>query len=70
MQPTRIDDPDDPRVALYRDLPDAVLRRRIEGRHGVFVVEGARTVRVLLGSSFPVLSVLLLPPDSRRWPTW
>jgi tRNA G18 (ribose-2'-O)-methylase SpoU len=60
VQPTRIDDPDDPRVALYRGLPDAVLRRRIEGRHGVFVVEGARTVRVLLGTTFPVLSVLLL----------
>lgn len=60
MQPTRIDDPDDPRVALYRHLPDAVLRGGIEGRYGVFVVEGARTVRVLLGTSFPVLSVLLL----------
>ena len=60
MQPTLIDDPDDPRLALYRGLPDADLRRRIESGHGVFVVEGARTVRVLLGTSFPVLSVLLL----------
>ena len=66
MQPTRIDDPDDPRLALYRDLPDAVLRRRIEGGHGVFVVEGARAVRVLLGTTFPVLSVLLPVRPARR----
>jgi tRNA G18 (ribose-2'-O)-methylase SpoU len=61
VEPTPIDDPDDPRLELYRGLPDGMLRRRIEGDHGVFVVEGARALRILVGSKFPVVSVLLRP---------
>ena len=54
---------DTPTTPAWRSI--AISGRRdscggIEGRYGVFVVEGARTVRVLLGTSFPVLSVLLL----------
>ena len=48
------------RVELYRGLPDAALRRRIEAEHGIFVVEGARSLRTLLGSPFPLVSILLL----------
>ncbi len=59
MESTPIDDPDDPRLALYRDLPDAVLRRQIESEHGCLVVEGARALRVLAGSKFAVVSILL-----------
>jgi tRNA G18 (ribose-2'-O)-methylase SpoU len=52
-----IDDPDDPGVALYRDIRD---RDRI-GRDGVFVAEGEVVLRVLLSpaSRFRPVSVLL-----------
>jgi tRNA G18 (ribose-2'-O)-methylase SpoU len=56
-----IADPGDPRVALYCGLRDADLRRRLESGHGVFVVEGARSVRVLVASGWPVISLLLRP---------
>jgi tRNA G18 (ribose-2'-O)-methylase SpoU len=56
-----VDDPTDPRVRLYCGLPDAVLRRQVEDRHGVFVVEGALAVRQLLRSAWPVHSLLLRP---------
>ncbi len=59
--PTPIEDLQDPRVGLYRGLPDAALRRRIEAEHGIFVVEGARSLRTLLESPFPLVSILLLP---------
>jgi tRNA G18 (ribose-2'-O)-methylase SpoU len=61
MAPISIFDPEDGRLDLYRGLPDAALRRRIEGQHGVFVVEGARPVRTLLTSPYPLVSVLLRP---------
>jgi tRNA G18 (ribose-2'-O)-methylase SpoU len=54
-----IGDPGDSRLALYCGLRDADLRRRLESEHGVFVVEGARSVRVLLASGWPVISLLL-----------
>lgn len=56
-----VDDPADPRLDLYRNLRDVELRRSLEADHGVFVVEGLRTVRVLLESQWPVLSLLLTP---------
>lgn len=59
--PTRIADPEDPRLAMYRGLTDAALRRRVEGEHGVFVVEGARSLRTLLASAYPLVSLLLRP---------
>jgi tRNA G18 (ribose-2'-O)-methylase SpoU len=59
--PIEISDPADTRTAAYRQLRDAGLRRRLEADEGVFVVEGARTVRTLLASRWPVLSVLLRP---------
>jgi tRNA G18 (ribose-2'-O)-methylase SpoU len=61
IAPTPIEDLQDPRVGLYRGLPDAALRRRIEAEHGIFVVEGARSLRTLLESPFPLVSILLLP---------
>ncbi len=59
--PIPIDDPEDRRLELYRGLPDAALRRRIEHEHGVFVVEGARSLRTLLTSAYPLISILLRP---------
>jgi tRNA G18 (ribose-2'-O)-methylase SpoU len=59
--PTEISDPGDPRIAAYCQLRDAALRRRLESDRGVFVAEGVRTVRTLLASEWPLLSVLLRP---------
>jgi tRNA G18 (ribose-2'-O)-methylase SpoU len=59
--PIEISDPADPRIAAYRNLRDSEVRRRLEGAQGVFVVEGARTVRTLLDSGWPLLSLLLRP---------
>lgn len=56
-----IEDPGDPRVALYRGLRDADLRGSVEALHGVFVAEGLRTVSILLESPWPVISILLTP---------
>ncbi len=57
MQPIRIDDPDDPRVAAYRD----VRERDLAGRQGRFVAEGKVVLNVLLAARrFEVESVLVL----------
>jgi tRNA G18 (ribose-2'-O)-methylase SpoU len=45
--PIPIDDPDDPRIAAYRDIRE----RDLVGREGLFVAEGEVVVRVLLTRS-------------------
>jgi tRNA G18 (ribose-2'-O)-methylase SpoU len=51
-----IDDPDDPRIAAYRQ----VRERDLVGRKGLFIAEGEVVLRVLIGSSrFTPLSVLI-----------
>tara|TARA_B100000315_G_scaffold14020_1_gene13026 strand:- start:10666 stop:11550 length:885 start_codon:yes stop_codon:yes gene_type:complete len=51
----QIQDPDDPRVADYRNVPDPELIRE----RGLFVAEGRRMVRTLLTEArFPARSVL------------
>ncbi|MFN8053221.1 MAG: RNA methyltransferase [Acidimicrobiales bacterium] len=63
MPPTTIDDPDDPRVADYRQLNDAGFRRQVEApgpfHKGMFVVEGWLPVERLLPSRFGARSVLV-----------
>ena len=54
-----ITDPDDPRLALYRDLAGGDHRARFEAAHGVFVAEGPLTVAALLRSPWTPLSVLI-----------
>ncbi len=57
MEPIRIDDPDDGRVAAYRDIRE----RDLVGRQGRFVAEGKVVLDVLLGSGrFEPESVLIL----------
>ena len=63
--PTTIDDPDDPRVAEYRALNDAALRRSIEGDR-VCIAEGAFVVERLLRHP-PLLRSALVA--DRRWTT-
>ena len=43
--PVEISDPDDPRLADYRDLRDVELRKSLEAEHGLFLAEGEKVVR-------------------------
>ncbi len=54
-----VDDPADPRLADYRDLDDAALRRRRGADDDVVVVEGRVAVRQLLTSPFEIRSLLV-----------
>jgi tRNA G18 (ribose-2'-O)-methylase SpoU len=54
-----VDDPDDPRLDLYRDLNDPAGRFRVEVDEGVFVVEGRLAVERLLTSDYSVRSLLV-----------
>ncbi|HEX9890426.1 MAG TPA: RNA methyltransferase [Nitriliruptorales bacterium] len=56
---TYLDDPTDARLGDYAALTDPQLRKRYEGRRGVFIAEGPNVVRRLLTSRFPTKSVLL-----------
>ncbi|WP_137932371.1 TrmH family RNA methyltransferase [Mesorhizobium comanense] len=57
MEPARIDDPRDPRVAAYLDIRE----RDLAGRQGRFVAEGKVVLDLLLSSSrFGAESVLVL----------
>jgi tRNA G18 (ribose-2'-O)-methylase SpoU len=58
-QPIRIERADDPRLADYAELTDARLRKRYEHQHGVLIAEGPNPVRALMGSPYPVRSILL-----------
>lgn len=57
MEPIRINDPADPRIAAFLDIRE----RDLVGRHGRFVAEGKVVLDVLLsGSRFEAESVLVL----------
>jgi tRNA G18 (ribose-2'-O)-methylase SpoU len=58
---TAIDDPDDPRVAEYRHLTDAALRRAYEPDAGVLIAEGHLVITQLLRSRYRVRSFLSTP---------
>jgi tRNA G18 (ribose-2'-O)-methylase SpoU len=54
-----VDDPDDPRLELYRNLNDPVGRVRVDAMESVFVVEGKLAVERLLTSEYSVRSLLV-----------
>jgi tRNA G18 (ribose-2'-O)-methylase SpoU len=57
MTPVRIDSPDDPRVAAYRDIRE----RDLVGRQGLFVAEGKVVLNILFSvGRFEAQSVLVL----------
>lgn len=57
MQPIHIDDPEDPRVATYRN----VRERDLSGRQGRFIAEGKVVLNVLFSAGrFEAESVLIL----------
>jgi tRNA G18 (ribose-2'-O)-methylase SpoU len=55
----RLEDHDDPRLRLYRDLNDPAGRIRLEAEQSVFVVEGRLAVCRLLTSVYTVQSLLV-----------
>src|SRR3982751_1043594 len=60
---TEVTDPDDPRLADYRDLRDVQLRTHLEAEHGLFLAEGEKVVRRAADAGFTPRSFLMAP----RW---
>src|SRR3954451_2979521 len=60
---TEVADPDDPRLADYRDLRDVQLRTHLEAEHGLFLAEGEKDVRRAVEAGFTPRSFLMAP----RW---
>jgi tRNA G18 (ribose-2'-O)-methylase SpoU len=60
---TEVTDPDDPRLADYRDLRDVQLRTHLEAEHGLFLAEGEKVVRRAVEAGFGPRSFLMAP----RW---
>jgi tRNA G18 (ribose-2'-O)-methylase SpoU len=58
-----ISDPDDPRLADYRDLRDVELRKHLESEHGLFLAEGEKVVRRAVEAGYDARSFLMAP----RW---
>lgn len=58
-----IEDPNDPRLADYRDLRDVQLRQSLEVEHGLFLAEGEKVVRRAVEAGFAPRSFLMAP----RW---
>lgn len=61
MNTTSVDDPEDERLAEYRDLTDAELRRVADAVAGRFIAEGELVVRRLLDAEMRVRSVVVTP---------
>ena len=57
--PTRVTDPDDPRLADYLHLTDVALRSRTEPERGLFIAESAAVIRRALASGHRMRSVLM-----------
>src|SRR3954463_11710582 len=58
-----VDDPEDPRLADYRDLRDVQLRTHLEAEHGLFLAEGEKVVRRAMEAGHTARSFLMSP----RW---
>ena len=58
-----IEDPQDPRLADYRDLRDVQLRKSLEADQGLFLAEGEKVVRRAVEGGFAPRSFLMAP----RW---
>jgi tRNA G18 (ribose-2'-O)-methylase SpoU len=58
-----IDDPEDDRLADYRDLRDVELRKHLEAEHGLFIAEGEKVVRRAVEGGFAARSFLM----AQRW---
>ncbi|MBO0847587.1 MAG: RNA methyltransferase, partial [Nocardioides sp.] len=58
-----VTDPDDLRLADYRDLRDVQLRTHLETEHGLFLAEGEKVVRRAVEAGFTPRSFLM----TARW---
>src|SRR6478735_8441675 len=58
-----VTDPEDQRLADYRDLRDVQLRTHLEAEHGLFLAEGEKVVRRAAEAGFRPRSFLMAP----RW---
>jgi tRNA G18 (ribose-2'-O)-methylase SpoU len=58
-----VTDPDDGRLADYRDLRDVQLRTHLEAEHGLFLAEGEKVVRRAVEAGFTPRSYLM----ASRW---
>jgi tRNA G18 (ribose-2'-O)-methylase SpoU len=58
-----LSDPEDPRLADYRDLRDVELRKALEAEHGLFLAEGEKVVRRAVEAGYDARSFLMAP----RW---
>ena len=56
-------DPDDARLADYRDLTDVALRRALEPERGLYMAEGAKVISRAIAAGHRARSVLVSP----RW---
>ena len=61
-----LSDAGDDRLGPYTHLTDAQMRRQIEGRAGLFLVEGVNAIERLLASHYEVHSLLLTPARLER----
>ena len=59
MEPIRIDDEGDPRLADYARLTDISLRTSIEAEHGLFIAEGTKVIVRAVAAGYSARSVLL-----------
>lgn len=59
MRLHEIDDPDDPRLADYRDLTDVALRRVLEPDEGLYIAESAKVIARALAAGHRPRSVLV-----------
>ena len=58
-----ISEPDDTRLADYRDMRDVELRKTLEAEHGLFLHEGEKVVRRSVEAGYEARSFLMAP----RW---
>ena len=59
MNPIAISDPDDPRLADYRDLTDVALRRVLEPAGGLYIAESAKVIGRAVAAGHRPRSVLV-----------
>lgn len=61
MTPIHVTDPDDPRIAAFRDVKE----RDLTGRHGLFIAEGEVVLRVLASEASRCAPVSVLIAEKR-----
>ena len=61
MTPIHVNDPDDPRIAAFRDVKE----RDLTGRHGLFIAEGEVVLRVLASEASRCTPVSILIAEKR-----